>query len=242
MCVYVSSVFVCWCDVTHSDGNIWKGSLETGKGEVMEVDAPGPAVGLDHDRRSGYLFVCGGPTGAAPRGRCLIVFFCDFVSECTPCVFIFFHVVRCHVVVTSAIQQGEASGMPLSDTFVSTSGLERCAAWTVSRRWKCTHLYLAWIDMSPLLSHTCDSLSFFFLSRNCDKNVNVNAQGTARVYDDASFDLVADLAFSEEGEASFVNDVIITKTAAYFTDSFQPRLYKVRMRVGLVCSRTDLPG
>eukprot|EP00752_Nemacystus_decipiens_P012928 g11442.t1 len=99
-------------------GNIWKGSLETGEGEVMEVNAPGPAVGLDHDRRSGYLFVCGGPTG------------------------------------------------------------------------------------------------------------------TARVYDDESFDLVADLAMAGDGESSFVNDVIITKTAAYFTDSFQPKIYKVNLDRG----------
>eukprot|EP00903_Cladosiphon_okamuranus_P016257 g14994.t1 len=93
-------------------GNIWKGSLETGEGEVMELNAPGPAVGLDHDRRSGYLFVCGGPTG------------------------------------------------------------------------------------------------------------------TARVYDE-DFSLVADLAMASN--TSFVNDVIITKTAAYFTDSFQPMIYKVNL-------------
>lgn len=43
------------------------GDLETGEGEVMELNAPGPAVGLDHDRRSGYLFVCGGGTGAPPN-------------------------------------------------------------------------------------------------------------------------------------------------------------------------------
>ena len=30
----------------------------------MELNAPGVAIGLDYDRRSGYLFVCGGPTGA----------------------------------------------------------------------------------------------------------------------------------------------------------------------------------
>ncbi|CAB1100031.1 unnamed protein product [Ectocarpus sp. CCAP 1310/34] len=95
-----------------SNGNIWKGDLETGQGEVFELGAPGPAVGLDHDRRSGYLFVAGGPVG------------------------------------------------------------------------------------------------------------------TARVYDE-DFALVADLVLSD-GNSSFVNDVIITKTAAYFTDSFQPKIYKAR--------------
>ncbi|CAM9164405.1 unnamed protein product, partial [Hapterophycus canaliculatus] len=93
-------------------GNIWKGDLETGEGQVMELSAPGPAVGLDYDRRSGYLFVAGGPVG------------------------------------------------------------------------------------------------------------------TARVYDE-HFGLVADLALAEEGDSTFVNDVIITKTAAFFTDSFQRKMYKV---------------
>ncbi|CAB1101468.1 unnamed protein product [Ectocarpus sp. CCAP 1310/34] len=46
--------------------NIWKGDLETGHGEVFELAAPGPAVGLDHDRQSGYLFVAGGQLGAPP--------------------------------------------------------------------------------------------------------------------------------------------------------------------------------
>ncbi|CBN74873.1 superoxide dismutase [Ectocarpus siliculosus] len=95
------------------NGNIWKGDLETGQGEVFELGAPGPAVGLDHDRRSDYLFVAGGPVG------------------------------------------------------------------------------------------------------------------TARVYDE-DFALVADLALSD-GNSSFVNDVIITKTAAFFTDSFQPKIYKVNL-------------
>lgn len=49
--------------VIHADGDIWMGDLLTGEGTVMELSAPGPAVGLDHDRRSGNLFVAGGPTG-----------------------------------------------------------------------------------------------------------------------------------------------------------------------------------
>lgn len=52
--------------------------------------------------------------------------------------------------------------------------------------------------------------------------------GTARVYD-SSFDLVADLALAGANVSSFVNDVIVTKTAAYITDSFNRNLYKVRI-------------
>lgn len=44
---------------------------------------------------------------------------------------------------------------------------------------------------------------------------------------DEDFGLVADLPMAEEGDSTFVNDVIITKTAAYFTDSFQRKMYKV---------------
>ncbi|CAN0551236.1 unnamed protein product, partial [Ectocarpus sp. 12 AP-2014] len=96
------------------DGNIWKGNLQTGEGEEYELAAPGPAVGLDHDRRSGYLLVAGGPLGVPPRLACM------------------------------------------------------------------------------------------------------------------GFTMVADLALADGGNSSFVNDVIITKTAAFFTDSFQPKIYKVR--------------
>jgi sugar lactone lactonase YvrE len=48
--------------------------------------------------------------------------------------------------------------------------------------------------------------------------------GTARVYDTRSGELVASYAFAGAG---FVNDVIVTRTAAYFTDSAQPQLYVV---------------
>lgn len=54
------------------DGNIWKGNLQTGEGEEYELAAPGPAVGLDHDRRSGYLFVAGGLLGVPPRLACMV--------------------------------------------------------------------------------------------------------------------------------------------------------------------------
>lgn len=44
---------------------------------------------------------------------------------------------------------------------------------------------------------------------------------------DEDFALVADLAFGNEG-TSIINDVVVTKTAAFFTDSFQPHIYKVQ--------------
>ena len=46
-----------------TDGSIWKGDLRTGKGEVVISDVGGLAGGLDHDSRSGYLFVAGGSAG-----------------------------------------------------------------------------------------------------------------------------------------------------------------------------------
>lgn len=52
------------------------------------------------------------------------------------------------------------------------------------------------------------------------------SEGTARIYDD-KFDLVGDIPLAGLDQASFVNDVIVTKTAAYFTDSFQPQIYSV---------------
>ncbi|CAN0371531.1 unnamed protein product [Pylaiella littoralis] len=102
-----------------ANGDIWMGDLETGVGTVMELSAPGPAVGLDYDRRSGYLFVSGGPTGMA------------------------------------------------------------------------------------------------------------------RIYD-KDFELVTDLALATDGAATFINDVIVTKTAAYFTDSNRAQLYKAGWRSCLV--------
>ena len=48
---------------SHEDGSIWKGDLSTGEGEVV-VSGPGGAVaGLDHDRRSGYLYAAGTSSG-----------------------------------------------------------------------------------------------------------------------------------------------------------------------------------
>lgn len=47
------------------------------------------------------------------------------------------------------------------------------------------------------------------------------------MYDD-NFALVADLTLASANTSTMVNDVIVTKTAAYFTDSFQPQIYSVR--------------
>ena len=46
-----------------ADGDIYTVDLRTGTGEIL-LEGPGtPAVGLDFDRRTGYLFVSGGPNG-----------------------------------------------------------------------------------------------------------------------------------------------------------------------------------
>lgn len=46
-----------------ADGDIYAVDLSTGDGEIL-LEGPGtPAVGLDFDRRTGYLFVSGGPNG-----------------------------------------------------------------------------------------------------------------------------------------------------------------------------------
>lgn len=47
--------------------------------------------------------------------------------------------------------------------------------------------------------------------------------GTARVYDTGDGELLADIPLG----AGFINDVIVTSTAAYFTNSFAPELYEV---------------
>lgn len=55
--------------------------------------------------------------------------------------------------------------------------------------------------------------------------------GEAYVYDASTGDTVA--TYELTGESStFVNDVIVTRTAAYFTDSFRPVLYKVPLGPG----------
>lgn len=55
--------------------------------------------------------------------------------------------------------------------------------------------------------------------------------GEAYVYDASTGDTVATYALTDES-STFVNDVIVTRTAAYFTDSFRPVLYKVPLGPG----------
>jgi sugar lactone lactonase YvrE len=50
-------------------------------------------------------------------------------------------------------------------------------------------------------------------------------RGKAFVYDAKTGETAA--IYSLTDEASFVNDVVVTRTAAYFTDSFRPVLYRV---------------
>lgn len=52
--------------------------------------------------------------------------------------------------------------------------------------------------------------------------------GTARVYDTSDFSLIADITLTGTDGTSLVNDVIVTETAAYFTDSLQAQVYSVR--------------
>lgn len=51
--------------------------------------------------------------------------------------------------------------------------------------------------------------------------------GVGRVFDTQSGDLLAEYPMADSGPAAFINDVIVTRTAAYFTDSFAPVLYRV---------------
>lgn len=55
--------------------------------------------------------------------------------------------------------------------------------------------------------------------------------GNANVYDAGSGALLTTYQFTAPG-SGFVNDVIVTRNAAYFTDSFQPRLYRVALGPG----------
>ena len=54
--------------------------------------------------------------------------------------------------------------------------------------------------------------------------------GTARVVDVETGELLADYQLTEE--PSFINDVVLTKDAAWFTDSMQAQLYKVPLGPG----------
>ena len=54
--------------------------------------------------------------------------------------------------------------------------------------------------------------------------------GNGYVYDAATGDTLAIYPFAATG--TFVNDVIVTRSAAYFTDSFRPYLYRVPLSKG----------
>jgi sugar lactone lactonase YvrE len=54
-------------------------------------------------------------------------------------------------------------------------------------------------------------------------------RGQAYVYDTSSGETLAVYTFTAP-ENTFINDVIVTREAAYFTNSFQPFLYKVPLR------------
>lgn len=49
--------------------------------------------------------------------------------------------------------------------------------------------------------------------------------GEARVYDTRTGDLLATYQLAPATDGAFVSDVIVTKSAVYYTDSFLPRLY-----------------
>jgi hypothetical protein len=51
--------------------------------------------------------------------------------------------------------------------------------------------------------------------------------GQAFVYDARSGREVAELVLTDPASGTFVNDVVVTNNAAWFTDSFQPQLYRV---------------
>jgi sugar lactone lactonase YvrE len=52
--------------------------------------------------------------------------------------------------------------------------------------------------------------------------------GMGFVYDTATGDVIAEYQFTDQ-TATFVNDVVVTKDAAYFTDSQQPVIYRVAL-------------
>lgn len=61
--------------------------------------------------------------------------------------------------------------------------------------------------------------------------------GTLRVYDTGSGDELADLSLG----AGFVNDVVVTRDAAYLTNSFAPEFYRVPLdRSGLPTGEVDV--
>lgn len=56
------------------------------------------------------------------------------------------------------------------------------------------------------------------------------ATGQGYVYDAATGADIATFDFADPADGTFVNDVTVTRRAAWFTDSAQPRLYRVALR------------
>lgn len=59
------------CLAPATDGRIWKGDLKTGQGEVVVPEVGSTAVGLAFDKRTEYLYVCGGPAGEKTSFFCI---------------------------------------------------------------------------------------------------------------------------------------------------------------------------
>lgn len=63
------------------DGRIWKDDLKTGNGEVVVEEVGSPAIGLTFDKRSKYLYVCGGILGEPFDSFNRILRYCDAYSR-----------------------------------------------------------------------------------------------------------------------------------------------------------------
>ena len=76
-----------------------------------------------------------------------------------------------------------------------------------------------------LVAGTADGVAvgLAFDSRSGNVFVAGGPGGTATVYDGDTGTVVADVSLG----AGFINDVIVTRTAAYFTNSFAPEIYEV---------------
>lgn len=69
--------------------------------------------------------------------------------------------------------------------------------------------------------------------------------GEAYVYDAETGDEIATVQLTDEADP-FINDVVVTRTGAYFTNSFQPKIYRVpltpRGDLGKAAEPLDLTG
>ena len=65
--------------------------------------------------------------------------------------------------------------------------------------------------------------------------------GRAFVYDAKTGAEVADLELADPAAGTFVNDVVVAGGYAWFTDSLQPQLYRVRLRGGVVGPPETIP-